>query len=512
MEKRKIVNIINFMRGVEPRPGITYDIHEVIRNEIELMEKYNLRGTFLLEYDALIDPMYQETLKKLPADRYEIGLWHEIVQPHAEAIGVKWEGRYAWDWFSNFCYTGAYTFAQREQLVDVAFEKFKEVFGYYPKVAGSWIWDAHTMEYMTRKYDISAFCNCKDQYGTDGYTLLGGYYNQGYYPCRNNSLCPASTPENQIDVPVFRMLGSDPIYQYDWGLDPQQGPKAIQTVVSLEPVYKKAGGGVPSWVDWYMKENFSDNCLAFAYTQTGQENSFGWPAMKDGLEYQFPLLRQLADEGKVELLTLGETGEYFKKAYPQTPATSIVCENDWHADCKTVWYNCKNYRLNLLTEGDRFWLRDAYLFDEAYCERYMTTLCTTKDMTLDNLPLVDGNVYSGGGVRAGLYPYRADGTPATFAKMKYSELDATTAQVDFLDQQGGVVARITCRENGVTIEGDLTWRYEHNPAAKVPLVSTSAQKACFRHQDFEYAIAVDGGVFEGKCLKPADRCMVLHRG
>ena len=103
MEKRKIVNIINFMRGVEPRPGITYDIHEVIHNEIELMEKYNLRGTFLLEYDALIDPMYQETLKKLPADRYEIGLWHEIVQPHAEAIGVKWEGRYAWVWFSNFC-------------------------------------------------------------------------------------------------------------------------------------------------------------------------------------------------------------------------------------------------------------------------------------------------------------------------------------------------------------------------------------------------------------------------
>ena len=510
--KRKIVNIVNFMRGVEPRPGITYDIHEVIHNEIALMEQYNLRGTFLLEYDALIDPMYQETLKKLPADRYEIGLWHEIVQPHAEEIGVKWEGRYPWDWFSNFCYTGAYTFAQREQLVDVAFEKFKEVFGYYPKVVGSWIWDAHTLEYMTDKYAISAFCNCKDQYGTDGYTLLGGYYNQGYYPCRNNSLCPATTAENQINVPMFRMLGSDPIYQYDWGLDPETGPKAIQTVVSLEPVYKRAGGGVPSWVDWYMKENFSDNCLAFAYTQTGQENSFGWPAMKDGLEYQFPLLRRLVDEGKVELQLLSETGEYFKETFPQTPATSIVCETDWNADCKTVWYNCKNYRLNLLTEGERFWIRDTYLFDETYCERYMTTLCTTKDMTLDNLPVMDGNLYSGGGVRAGIYPYTADGTPATFAEMKYSEPDTATARVDFLDKNGGIVCTIICGEDRVELIGDLVWRYEHNPSAQLPLTAVEAHRATFTHQDFEYAVAVEGGVFDGKTIRPDNGRAVLRRG
>ncbi len=67
------------MRGVEPRPEVTYDIHEVIHNQIELMERHNLRGTFLLEYDALIDPMYQQVLKALPRERYEIGIWNEIV-------------------------------------------------------------------------------------------------------------------------------------------------------------------------------------------------------------------------------------------------------------------------------------------------------------------------------------------------------------------------------------------------------------------------------------------------
>ncbi len=510
--KRKIVNIINFMRGVEPRPGIAYNIHEVIHKEIELMERHHLRGTFLLEYDALIDPMYQEALKALPRDRYEIGVWHEIVQPLAEEIGIKWEGRYSWDWFSNFSYTGAYTFQQREQMIDVTFEKFKEIFGYYPRSLGAWCLDAHTLDYVTKKYDISAFCNCKDQYGTDGYTLLGGYYGQAYYPSRQNCHCPATTEANQINVPIFRMLGSDPIYQYDWGMELDTGAKAIQTVVSLEPVYKKAGGGVPSWVDWYMKENFSDNCLAFAYAQAGQENSFGWPAMEFGLEYQFPLFEKLAKEGKIELQTLEESGEYFRNTFKTTPATTIVCETDWKADCKTVWYNCKNYRLNLLTEGDRFWLRDAYLFDETYRERYMTTLCTTKDMILDNLPLVDGNVYSGGGVRAGLYPYTADGTPATFARMEYAEPEASTAQVTFYDEADREVCRFVCCEDGVTIEGDLCWHYEHNPKASIPLRKAEGNCATFEYEGFGYAIHVDGGRFKGKVLCPDNHVMTLSKG
>ena len=48
---------------------------------------------------------------------------------------------------------------------------------------------------------------------------------------------PAQNLENQIPVPVFRMLGSDPIHQYDNGLGGN-----VQRVVSLEPVYTKGGG------------------------------------------------------------------------------------------------------------------------------------------------------------------------------------------------------------------------------------------------------------------------------
>ncbi len=56
--------------------------------------------------------------------------------------------------------------------------------------------------------------------------------------------------------------------------------------------------------------------------------------MKDGLEYQFKLFEKLAAEGKIELQTLEESGEFFRSSFKTTPATTIVCESDWKDDCK----------------------------------------------------------------------------------------------------------------------------------------------------------------------------------
>ena len=154
------------------------------------------------------------------------------------------------------------------------FEKFKEVFGYYPRVFGSWLFDSYTIRYISDKYGLDAICNCKEQYGTDGYTLWGGYYGQGYYPSRTNCFMPAQTKEEQIPAPLFRMLGSDQVYQYDFGMDRDSGAAGVQGVITLEPVYcgNSGGGGVPKWVDWYLRENFNGECLSFGYTQAGQGN------------------------------------------------------------------------------------------------------------------------------------------------------------------------------------------------------------------------------------------------
>ena len=101
-----------------------------------------------------------------------MGGWWEITQPHVEAAGLKWRGRYPWDWHADVGFATGYTPEERRKLVDVYMEKFKEIFGKYPTAIGSWFIDAYTLGYMYDKYGIVASCNCKDQIGTDGYTQM----------------------------------------------------------------------------------------------------------------------------------------------------------------------------------------------------------------------------------------------------------------------------------------------------------------------------------------------------
>ena len=145
-----------------------------------------------------------------------------MIEPLCDAASIPWRGRFPWDWHCNVGFLVGDEKEEREKLIDEAFNRFRDIFGYYPATCGSWHIDAYSLNYMYEKYGITASCNCKEQYGTDGYTIWGGIYSGAYYPSKNNMLSPAKSSENQINVPVFRMLGSDPIYQYDMDIGKTQ--------------------------------------------------------------------------------------------------------------------------------------------------------------------------------------------------------------------------------------------------------------------------------------------------
>lgn len=390
-EKPRIVNIINFIRLLEPRDEkVTEDVlYQTVVKQVEMMNQYGLGGTFLLQYDALLDTRYQQLLKSLPDSSFEIGGWWEIPQPLCENAGLKWRGRFPWDWHAHVGFSVGYTPEEREKLVDVYMNDFKQIFGYYPKSVGSWFIDAHTLNYMAEKYGIVASCNCKDQIGTDGYTLWGGYWNQAYYPSKKNAYMPAQNAENQINVPVFRMLGSDPVRQYDNGLGTNH-----QGVVTLEPVYRY-GGGDSTWVNWYFNEFVGGECLEFAYVQVGQENSFTWEQMAKGFEIQLPLIAALRDEQKVRVETLAASGQWFRERYKTTPATSVTVTSDLKgSDNKTVWFNSRFYRVNLLWENGTLRFRDIHLFNENLQSDYLTTKGTSNQCLFYTLPFIDGYTWS----------------------------------------------------------------------------------------------------------------------
>lgn len=395
----KIVNIVNFIRLLEPRDAkITEDVlYETVVKQVEMMKKYKLGGTFLLQYDALIEPRYQKLLKSLPDSSFEIGAWWEIPQPLVERAGLKWRGRYPWDWHADVGFSTGYSPEEREKLTDVYMSDFKQIFGYYPKSVGSWFIDEHTLNYLSTKYKIVASCNCKDQYGTDGYTMWGSYWNQAYYPSKINSYMPAQNEHNQIPVPIFRMLGSDPVRQYDNGLGSDR-----QGVITLEPVYND-GGGDSAWVNWYFKEFIEGSSMEYAYTQAGQENSFTWDAMSKGFEIQLPLIARLRDEKALKVETLAESGKWFRERYKITPATAVTVNEDLEgSNRKTVWFNSRFYRLNLLWENGTLRFRDIHLFDEKFQSAYLTKKATSNECSFFTLPFVDGYIWSSPQQIAGL--------------------------------------------------------------------------------------------------------------
>lgn len=449
LSTENIVNIVHIVRGVEPREP--QDLVLPVRRNMERMRREGLPGTFLIVYDAMEDPTLLAALRQ-GAEEFEIGGWFEIVEPMTREAGLPWRGRWAWDYHADVGMSIGYTPEQRRILVDVYMRRFHAAFGYYPHSMGAWILDCVTLDYLYEKYGIQAAAICRDQCGTDGYTLWGGYYSQGYYPSRNNTLCPAQTADRQIPVPVFRMLGSDPIHQYDAGLSADGEPADWQPVITLEPVCRE-GGGSPQWVDWYFAENFRGDALGFAYAQTGQENSFGWPAMEKGLDWQYTRLRELKSRGKLRVETLGETGAWMRRSFPLTPAVSQVFRTDWSSrGAGTVWYASRYYRINLLWESGRLLLRDLHLFDQEYPERYRETPVLAHSAIYDTLPVVDGYRFCSRGTRAG-GRFTLGGQPAVCLGVEATPLPPDTLRVD-VRLEGGGILRILCSETHIEMGVD----------------------------------------------------------
>lgn len=503
----RIVNIVNFIRQNEPRiaaytPEVLY---QTVVEQIAILKLYGLKGTFLLQYDALIDPKYQALLKGLPPEQFEIGAWWEIPQPLVEHSGYKWRGRYPWDWNADVGFATGYTPAERERLTDTYMSKFKDVFGRTPASVGSWFIDAHTLGYMQKRYGIVASANCKDQIGTDGYTLWGGYWNQGYYPSKKNAYMPAQSAANQIPVPIFRMLGSDPIHQYDSGLGTDH-----QRVVSLEPVYQR-GGGNEAWCNWYFEQFVKGPPMAFGYVQVGQENSFTWSRMRKGYEIQMPLIAGLARQGKVSVQTLEETGRWFRKRYPVTPPTSVVALSDHsEKDQKTVWFNSRFYRANLLWEKGTLRFRDIHLFDERMASDYVDKKGTSTQCYFGTLPVVDGFVWSSAEEIAGLRFVGVDGREIVGGDPSVDDSKKGTLVVRWptTGPKGALVMTFNERTLTVTGEGGLgsEWRLELTTAegAPLPFLKVEAKRLACSFRGAPYSVAAKRGTFrhvEGSALQ-----------
>ena len=393
----KVVNLMNFVRQIDERKeNSTARLLEFTTKQLRFVNGYDIPNTFLLQYDALCNPDFVSLFQNEATDKTELGLWYEIVEPLTTACGMPYRSEvgWKWDWHIIPGFSMAYAPRERERLIDEAMRKVREVFGAYPRTVASWLIDTHTVNYLAEHYDISAIAICRDQANTDAYTLLGGYFNQAYYPSKKNMFTPAQTQEMQNNVPMFRLLGPCPIRNYDnhkyssEAFVKAQGENAAYAIFTLEPCGYI--GSTPETIRWMFDTFYGGESLGFAYAQIGQENSFldEFDQIIRGLTVQ---IEHLLERGDVEFRTMAETGEAFKRLFPtETPATSVFAKDNFDTtDVQSVYYDSKNYTANLFRFEDKLFLRSLYLFDERVEDAYLKRTCTTFDAVYENLPIVD---------------------------------------------------------------------------------------------------------------------------
>jgi len=372
-----VANVVNFVRGLDPRTS-RGELKKTLAEEVKLNRQYGFRNTILLQYDAMLDDELVATARASEADKTEYGVWFELCKPLVERAGVEWKCSkpgWQWDWHIDPGFLMAYAPEERRRIIDEVFAKFKSIFGRYPTVAGSWLIDAFSMDYMARQYGMDGFCICREQDSTDAYGLRGGYSNGAYYPSRKNMLSAATDMANAIPVPVFKMLTPDPIYNYSRPQHLYRDYPDRRGCPTLEPVWLP--GFTPSAVDWYFRIFCEAPGLAnLSYMQLGQENSFGWHEVSKGLPYQMKKLAEAVRDGRLALETFGETARRFKREHARNCPQTQVALDDWTGkDRKSVWYNCANYRANLFWDDGRLVLRDLHVMRDDFAETYLEKPC-----------------------------------------------------------------------------------------------------------------------------------------
>jgi hypothetical protein len=359
---------------------------------MEIITAHGLPATWLLQYDALVSGPFVPFLKQHMPANHEVGLWFEMNEMHCKAAGVTWRGRpgYEWDHIPHVAFTIGYTEDERKKLADSAMRTFKQIFGMYPKSIASWNLDAITINHITEQYGADAFAVCRDQIATDGFTIWGAPI-AGYYPSKRNCWSPAIAKQNQINTPIFRMLGQDPVYYYDRGYTLPSG-QFITQPDTMEPVW--TSGRSPHFVDSFLSMILNAPSQQFAYAQLGQENSFPWSSQQAAYAPQIKALAALRKKGEATVETLGETGRTFKKAFPTTPTQAQVQLVDPFTNTEpvetTVWYQSRYYRANLHFKGDLPYLRDITVYSDIYEQPFLKQATRLEDVEQKMPPVLDG--------------------------------------------------------------------------------------------------------------------------
>lgn len=348
-KENSFTSIVNPIRGSDFWDLKNQTVEEGFLGESAILDKYQAPATWLLRFDVFDNQKIIDNLKSRKLD--ELGLFLEITPTWTKAAGINYRPSNSWH-NAGSAFLSGYELLEREKLIDTAFEKFKQVFGSYPKTVGAWWIDAISISYMSEKYGIDSSLIVADQYTTDNYQIWGQFWSTPYYPSKNNALHPAQSINNEIPVVMVQWAARDPVNAYGNGVTESTFSVQANDYIDyhdLNTAYFE------KLLNIYTNVNFNQ----FGFLVVGLENSYEWEKYKNEYDNQIKTLINKRDKVGLSLITVSSFADWYKKTYPAVSSDHlIVAEDPLGSYKKAVWFMNPYYRAGFFINADGAVFRD----------------------------------------------------------------------------------------------------------------------------------------------------------
>lgn len=367
LTSNQFITIVNPIRisiySTNPKASLAAQYLEV--------QKRNLSATWLLTYDVILDPGAIGVAQTMDKSQ-EFGLFLEVTPHFSSDADVVYNKTDSWH-RANSVFLSGYTQEDRRKLIDKAFEKFKQIFGFYPTSVGAWWIDSYSLEYMKRKYNITANLTVADQFATDGYQVWGQYWSTPFYPSKIHAGIPATTLDSKLNVVTIQWAARDPLNGYG------RGPASLfSTQDYLQTEYFQ------KLVDLYAKSQSNK----FGQITVGLEGDFPPDSYGGFFANQLDVVKIEKQLGSVNIATMKDFSSWYRNNFPFVSPVQIIQTDDFLGKkIKTIWYQSPNFRINIIYNYDtkETKVRDFRTYHDNFQEPYY--ISPNRDLNLSiNLP------------------------------------------------------------------------------------------------------------------------------
>ncbi|HOX96124.1 MAG TPA: hypothetical protein PLI45_01980 [Candidatus Woesebacteria bacterium] len=381
--KNAFVTISNPVRGYEGWSEPNQTPLDLPRFQYQESTHSAYPVTWLLRFDAVSSA----TISAYFADLFEtdknqsLGAFLEITPSLTAQAGVVYPpGTYMSN--PNRIFLSGYSQKDRLKLIDTYMKAFFDRFGFYPTAVSAWDLDSYSLQYLQTRYSILTAMNCDDQYSTDHYRIWGGYVGSPYYPDKNNSLIPAASAKNRINLIMVRWAQRD-LYNF-YGT---AGAFSYSVQVNDYLSYGLDTTYFEKLLAQYTQKGFNE----LSHINLGLENDYSLDLYQKEISSTYRLLEKNREKYNLEYVSLAELGNIVKAYYPESSPTYFyrTLDSTNRENGEVFWYQSYRYRIGLKTANGQTQIIDFRVYNREIYEDYFAVPNQTTDLYSEIPAIID---------------------------------------------------------------------------------------------------------------------------